>query len=81
MVPTQGHLFGSAWTSELLQTTKIAIKFNIISLFTLSLLIPENIVNTWVFFSGVNCRNHPDFPSRVKSVVWFEFTKIKADVS
>ena len=69
IVPT----LSSAWTSELLQTAKTALKFNIISLFFLGLQLPENIVNTWVFFSGTNCENSPDFPSRVKSVMWLEF--------
>ena len=31
-------------------------------------------MNTWVFFSGINCKNDPDFPSRVKLVMLFEFT-------
>ena len=50
------------------------MKFNIISLCTLGLLIPENILNTWVFFSGINCKNDPDFPARAKFVLLFEVT-------
>ena len=69
IVPT----LSSAWTSELLQTAKTAVKFNIISLCYLGLQIPENIVNIWVFFSDTNCENSPDFPSRVKSVMFLEF--------
>ena len=74
MVPTLGHVMGTVLSSELLETAKAAVKFNIISLCTLGLLIPENLVNTWVFFSGINCENDPDFPSRVKVVMLFEFT-------
>ena len=60
-------------TSELLQTAKAAIKFNIICLCTLGLLIPENILTTWVFFSGISCENNPDFLARAKYVMLFEF--------
>ena len=59
-------------TSELLQTAKTAVKFNIICLCTLGLLIPENILNTWVFFSGINCENDPDFLARAKVVMLLE---------
>ena len=71
-VPTC-HIISNGWTSELLQTAKNAVKFNVISLFTLVVLLPENIFNTWVFFSGSNCTNDPDFPSRAKWVLMFEF--------
>ena len=69
IVPPQGC---TPWTSELLQTAKTAVKFNIISLCTLGLSIPDNIVITWVFFFGINCKNDPDYPSRVKSVMFFQ---------
>ena len=68
IVPTLSTL-----TSDLLQTTKTAVKFNIISLVTLGLMLPPNIVNTWVFFSGINCTNSLDFPSRVKPVMLLHF--------
>ena len=71
-VPTLGQVIGR--TSELLQTAKTAVKFNIISLCTLGLLIPENILNTWVFFSGISCKDDPDFPTRAKFVLLFEVT-------
>ena len=71
-VPTC-HIISNGWPSELLQTAKNAVRFNVISLFTLVLLLPENIFNTWVFFSGSNCTNDPDFPSRAKWVLMFEF--------
>ena len=72
IVPPLGHVISNAWTSELVQTAKTAVKFNTISLCSLGLCIPENIVTTWVFFSGTNCKNDPDFPSRVKSIMLFQ---------
>ena len=72
MAPALDHVISR--TSELLETAKTAVKFNIISLCTLGLLIPENILNTWVFFSGINCNNDPNFPFRAKFVLLFEVT-------
>ena len=72
IAPTLDHVISR--TSELLQTAKTAVKVNIISLCTLGLLIPENILNTWVFFSGINCNNDPNFPFRAKFVLLFEVT-------
>ena len=59
-------------TSDLLQTAKTAVKFNIICLCFIGLLIPENILNTWVFFSKISCENDPDFTARAQYVMLFE---------
>lgn len=71
IVPPLNNIISNAWTLELLQTAKRAVKFNTISLCTLGLSIPENIIITLVFFLGINCKNDPDFPSIVKCVMYF----------
>ena len=45
----------------LLQTAKIIIKVNVISLISIGLMIPENIISTYVFMTEANCDTDINF--------------------
>ena len=49
-----------------LETAKTILSVNLQVLCTLSLYIPVNIVNVWIFISGNSCQNDPDLINRIR---------------
>lgn len=57
----------------LLKTAKICVKVNVISLISIGLMIPENIISTYVFITGANCDTDIQFFLNTRILLFYVF--------
>ena len=55
----------------LLKTAKTAVKVNVISLISIGLMIPENLISIYVFMTGANCDTDIQFFLNTRIVLFY----------